>query len=754
MIIESQKAVCKIFIKDTNEIATGFFADIYPSFKCLLTNYKIIPPNIIESNTIIEILNDSGVKEELKLNKNERYIKCFENYDITIIQIKKSDKINNYFSSLQFDLNYRNIPDRIEQDIQYIFSLYYPISENISLLTGEIKKISNYEFIHTISTCYESLGCPIISTSNNTVIGINKQGKNVTENYGTFLGVIFEEIDEDIKQGLLDIKPDINLYNNNFFPKKINNQYIITAEIDIDEKNINKDILIINSYEEFLRKTGNKRYDLYLRNEKQIKKCKIKINDVDKEFFSYTYNFKEAGKYTINYKFDDNINNLTCLFNGCSLLKSIDFSNFNSDNVKYMGMMFYECSSLTNINFFNFSTENVTEMKFMFALCNSLVNLDVSNFNTGNVTEMQGMFSFCTSIRNLDLSNFNTENVTDLERMFSGCNLLAELNLSNFNTKNAIDMGFMFSNCSKLKKINLSSFDTRNATNMEGMFLFCTSLEDLDLSNFYTPNVSNMSQMFYFCTSLKNLDLTNFDIKNVEYMDEMFLGCISLKKDKLNKLKNYVFIYSEVPNNFGKNQGNEKINEQKNKEEINQINEESNKIDFIRDMNINNERQLFINLVVNNLKNTEHHQRNFIEFTFIPNFIADLFSIGIIDDNIMLNPSTWKYYFENSEIINARFLEKISVKMINLKNGEIKFILIFPPPKYGNECFYAILYFDEFLRPDYYTLELELGNDFDCPEGYGLVCGQKGNDHLNFYSICKVDLEEFQNIVEKLYKKI
>ena len=66
----------------------------------------------------------------------------------------------------------------------------------------------------------------------------------------------------------------------------------------------------------------------------------------------------------------------------------------------------------------------------------------------------------------------------------------------------------------------------------------------------------NMSEMFSLCSSLQHLDLTNFNIQNVNNLDKIFYGCISLKKDKLNKLKDYVFIYSGNTKNNGGNPPN------------------------------------------------------------------------------------------------------------------------------------------------------------------------------------------------------
>ena len=56
--------------------------------------------------------------------------------------------------------------------------------------------------------------------------------------------------------------------NNNVY----NNEII--AEINIEKYDINKEIRIINSYEEYSRK--NKFFNFEYKNEKEIKKCKNK----------------------------------------------------------------------------------------------------------------------------------------------------------------------------------------------------------------------------------------------------------------------------------------------------------------------------------------------------------------------------------------------------------------------------------------------------------------------------------------------
>ena len=68
-------------------------------------------------------------------------------------------------------------------------------------------------------------------------------------------------------------------------------------------------------------------------------------------------------------------------------------------------------------------------MSYMFNGCSSLKELNLSNFNTNNVTDMRYMFKGCSSLKELNLSNFNTENVASIKNMFIGY-LFREINLS------------------------------------------------------------------------------------------------------------------------------------------------------------------------------------------------------------------------------------------------------------------------------------------------------------------------------------
>ena len=208
--------------------------------------------------------------------------------------------------------------------------------------------------------------------------------------------------------------------------------YII-AEIYIKDEDINKNIRIINSFENVKKEHFFIKKDYKFRNEKQIKKCKISINNIIIPF-CYYHKFDQKGKYTIKYLFSNKITNCNYLFYECDSLTNIDLSNFNTQNITDMHSMFHGCNSLTNINLSNINTQNVNNISWIFYNCSSLTSIDLSNFNTQNVNNMSHMFFGCTSLTNIDLSNFYLTKVKNMSYMFCDCNSLTNIDLSYLNT--------------------------------------------------------------------------------------------------------------------------------------------------------------------------------------------------------------------------------------------------------------------------------------------------------------------------------
>ena len=494
---KARKSICKIVYEEGKSSGTGFFMKIN-SVGYLITNFHVIPDNLINKIISIELHNHRKIKMEL----NNRDMQFFNILDITKIEVKDSDDIIKDIDFLEYDLNYTNGYKQYKN--MDVFALQYP-KDKIEIAAGTIMNIGDeyeYEFEHNIDTTNGSSGSPIIIPNTRKVIGIHKEGdKEEKINYGSFIGEIFK---------------DKNKSKNKH---KDNSNYII-GELYISKSDIGKNIRIINSFEESLRYELD-RYDewknrnlssLYNKgkeenkedeNEKEVKDCIIEINDI-KIPFSYFHEFNKEGKFKIKYTFKVLPTNCNHIFYGCSSLINLDLSNFDTKDVMNMSYMFYMCSNLTKVNLSNINTQKVNNMKLMFYNCSSLTNLNLSSFDTRNVKDMKMMFYNCSSLIKLNVSNFNTEKVDDMSGMFSDCFSLSKLNLNNFNTTNVKNFSCMFSDCFSLSELDLSNFNTFNAVDFRFMFYNCFSLTNLNLSNFIISNTTNINWLFFGCNLLKS----------------------------------------------------------------------------------------------------------------------------------------------------------------------------------------------------------------------------------------------------------
>lgn len=160
-----------------------------------------------------------------------------------------------------------------------------------------------------------------------------------------------------------------------------------------------------------------------------------------------TYNIIDYG-YLLNYLFNGctniktvdftNISNWTNayhkirgMFYGCTNLVSVDMNPipmYSSDDNSMLNT-FYKCTSLKEVNFGNYDTSKVITFNSAFYQCSSLETLDMSGLNTSNVTNTTNMFSRCTSLKYLDISGWDLSNVTKSTEMFNKCNALKTIRM-------------------------------------------------------------------------------------------------------------------------------------------------------------------------------------------------------------------------------------------------------------------------------------------------------------------------------------
>ena len=244
IIRQMERNICKI--KIGKEQGSGFFCKIpFPDLNNMISvfinnNHIINKELLFKKNAIIDI----DIQEEnyiRKINLNNRLKYTNEEYDITIIEIKKEDEINNY---LELDDNIINdIINNKNKNDKYIdktiYLIQYPkgeLSVSYGILDG-LYADKKYNFNHKCSTEGGSSGSAILNI-NNKLIGIHKEGYNNKFNKGTFLDY--------------PIKEFIQLYsknNNKSLLKEFNSKYeldikdINITELDLGWKDIGDEIL-------------------------------------------------------------------------------------------------------------------------------------------------------------------------------------------------------------------------------------------------------------------------------------------------------------------------------------------------------------------------------------------------------------------------------------------------------------------------------------------------------------------------------
>jgi len=188
---------------------TGFFIKIRLKekiYQFLITCNHIINESIVMEKMVVKLYYgkiNKEIKLEIKLDRNERYIKCLDKpVDVTLVEIIEKDNIKED-KFLMPDLNYKNGYNIYINDNFYLAG--YPqnnSNENErSISSGKIINIlDNLEFEHSLDTGHGNSGSPICLRSNLLVVGIHKQGHTTRPiNYGTFLGYILDILEKEEK---------------------------------------------------------------------------------------------------------------------------------------------------------------------------------------------------------------------------------------------------------------------------------------------------------------------------------------------------------------------------------------------------------------------------------------------------------------------------------------------------------------------------------------------------------------------------
>ena len=282
---QMNNCICRIY---NNGNGTGFFTKIPFKNKLLpvlITNNHIINENDIKNNVTITFdLNNDKKLRTIELN-NDRLRYTNEKLDVTIIEIKENkDKLNNECLELDdniidyFESNQNKNPNYLNSKYsnESIYIINYPKDKDIVVSYGKSPELYESEIKHYCSTEPGSSGSPILLINNQKLIGIHHRSSDYEFNNGTLLIYSIIEFQK--------INNNLNVINKEEKIIKEIDNYII-GEFDI--KKDNKNIRIINSYEQCNREHKVYEYEKKCENEKEIKEnCEIRIND---KIISFSY---------------------------------------------------------------------------------------------------------------------------------------------------------------------------------------------------------------------------------------------------------------------------------------------------------------------------------------------------------------------------------------------------------------------------------------------------------------------------------
>ena len=210
---QMQKCVCKIYNGEKGA-GTGFFTKIPYKLNLLptlITAYHVINEKDKNKHIIIA-LNDDKEKKLLKID-NERKMYTNEKLDVTIIEIKEKDEINNY---LELDDEIKNSIKADNENLlkniysnKSIYSINYPNGKNVVVSyaqSPQFNEINKNILQHKCSTLKGSSGAPILLIESQKVIGIHLSAGIQNLNIGSLIiySIIeFQQIEN-------------NIFNNNF----------------------------------------------------------------------------------------------------------------------------------------------------------------------------------------------------------------------------------------------------------------------------------------------------------------------------------------------------------------------------------------------------------------------------------------------------------------------------------------------------------------------------------------------------------
>ena len=413
---QMENNICQIIIGQKQ--ATGFFCEIpFPDRNNKL-NVLITSDIINNVNTIPIIFQEKNEEDKnLEINWDNKKKNTFENFGLTIIEIKKEDNIKHFLEiddsivddiikeNNQKENNQKKNNNKYKNETIYITQYS---NENLSVSYGIINEIyenNNFFFQHKCITNKGSSGSPIFNL-NNKIIGIHKEYNNYY-NKGIFLNSAIKEFikinDDYIKQ----INSDKN-------QKKFFNEF--SKKYKIKNCNINCTSLILPSNKPLLKNDGL--YDLCHIKLKNLKNLSLFGNKISSIVPLKNAKFDKLEELTLS---QNNISDISVLekvnFKNLKVL-NLGSNNISDINVlekvkfKELEELFLDENKISDISVLD--KVNFEKLKVLKLNGNKIDNVDI--FENSNFPELENLNLAKNQIKNVDsLGNANfTKGLKDL----------------------------------------------------------------------------------------------------------------------------------------------------------------------------------------------------------------------------------------------------------------------------------------------------------------------------------------------------
>lgn len=173
------------------------------------------------------------------------------------------------------------------------------------------------------------------------------------------------------------------------------------------------------------------------------------------------------------------IDTMDGMFNDCRALKVIDVSDFDTATLTDAAQLFEYCNNLEQIiGLDKWDVRNVLYMDEMFQGDKMLKSVDFTGWETSSLTSTRNMFHECYELESVTFGDkWDMSKVTDMGRMFRTAKALKSVDMSMFNTSAVVNTEQMFENCSALETIYVGDgWDMSKVTSSGSMFSNCSEL--------------------------------------------------------------------------------------------------------------------------------------------------------------------------------------------------------------------------------------------------------------------------------------